>query len=45
MCFVPRDGADDGSEDDGGGIDTMILILDNFISRPFSSIMEAIVLF
>ena len=45
MCYIQRVGSEEGYEDDGGGISTMILILENFISRPLSSIMEAIFLF
>ena len=44
MCSIPRDGTEEGSEDDGYYIDTMILLPERLISRPLSSIMEAMFL-
>ena len=44
MCSIPRDGTEEGSEDDAYYIDTMILLPERLISRPLSSIMEAMFL-
>ena len=45
MCSITRDSSEEGSEHDRDYIATMILLPERLISRPLSSIMEAMFLF
>ena len=45
MCSIARDSAEEGYEDDRDYISTMVLLPERLISRPLSSIIEAMFLF